>query len=54
MKVICGPFTALSQLKEEGAIQRFEAAFELAWKTLKDYPEENGIVVNPVSILCTA
>jgi nucleotidyltransferase substrate binding protein (TIGR01987 family) len=40
---------ALSQLEKEGAIQRFEVAFELAWKTLKDYLEENGIVVNPVT-----
>jgi len=40
---------SLSQLEREGAIQRFEFAFKLAWKTLKDYMEENGIVVNPVS-----
>ncbi len=40
---------SLSQLEKEGAIQRFEVAFELAWKTLKDYLEENGIVVNPVT-----
>lgn len=40
---------SLSQLEKEGAIQRFEIAFELAWKTLKDYLEENGIVVNPAT-----
>ena len=40
---------SLSQLEKEGAIQRFEVAFELAWKTLKDYLEENGIIVNPVT-----
>ena len=40
---------ALSQLEKEGAIQRFEVAFELAWRTLKDYLEENGVVVNPVT-----
>jgi nucleotidyltransferase substrate binding protein (TIGR01987 family) len=40
---------SLSQLEKEGAIQRFEVAFELAWKTLKDYLEANGIVVNPVT-----
>jgi nucleotidyltransferase substrate binding protein (TIGR01987 family) len=40
---------SLSQLEKEGAIQRFEVAFELAWKTLKDYLEEGGIVVNPVT-----
>ena len=41
--------TSLSQLEKEGASQRFEVAFELAWKTLKDYLEANGIVVNPVT-----
>jgi nucleotidyltransferase substrate binding protein (TIGR01987 family) len=40
---------SLSQLEKEGAIQRFEVAFELAWKTLKDYLEESGVVVNPVT-----
>ena len=40
---------SLSQLEKEGAIQRFEVAFELAWKTLKDYLEESGIVVNPMT-----
>ena len=37
----------LSQLEKEGAIQRFEFAFELAWKTIKDYLEQDGIVVKP-------
>ena len=40
---------SLSQLEREGAAQRFEFAFELAWKTLKDYLEENGVVVDPVT-----
>jgi nucleotidyltransferase substrate binding protein (TIGR01987 family) len=40
---------SLSQLEKEGAIQRFEVAFELARKTLKDYLEESGVVVNPVT-----
>ncbi|MBF0176659.1 MAG: nucleotidyltransferase substrate binding protein [Magnetococcales bacterium] len=35
----------LSQLEKEGAVQRFEFAFELAWKTLKDYLEEQGVVI---------
>ncbi len=39
----------LSRLEKEGAIQRFEVAFELAWKTIKDYLEESGVVVNPVT-----
>lgn len=38
-----GP-SALSQLEKEGVIQRFEYCFELAWKTVKDYMEANGIV----------
>ncbi|MBF0621468.1 MAG: nucleotidyltransferase substrate binding protein [Magnetococcales bacterium] len=39
----------LSQLEKEGAVQRFSIAFELAWKTLKDYLEEQGILIQPVS-----
>jgi nucleotidyltransferase substrate binding protein (TIGR01987 family) len=31
---------------KEGFIQRFEYAFELAWKTLKDYLEFEGHVVS--------
>ena len=38
-----GP-SALNQLEKEGVIQRFEYCFELAWKTVKDYMEANGIV----------
>ena len=33
---------------KEDAMQRFEVVFELAGKTLKDYLEENGIVMNSV------
>jgi nucleotidyltransferase substrate binding protein (TIGR01987 family) len=40
---------SLSQLEKEGAIQRFEFAFELAWKTLEDYMEEQGVVIQPVA-----
>jgi nucleotidyltransferase substrate binding protein (TIGR01987 family) len=40
---------SLSQLEKEGTIQRFEIAFELAWKAMKDYLEENGLVVNPAT-----
>lgn len=40
---------SLSQLEKEGAIQRFEVAFELAWKTLRDYLEESGVIINPVT-----
>lgn len=34
----------LSMLEREGVIQRFEFTYELAWKTLKDYLEYNGIL----------
>ncbi len=34
----------LDDLSKEGLIKRFEYTFELAWKTLKDYLESNGVV----------
>jgi len=37
----------LSDLEKEGTIQRFEFAIELAWKTLKDYLEHSGKVIQP-------
>ena len=40
---------ALSQLEKEGIIQRFEYTFELAWKTLKDKMEFDGIVLDKIS-----
>jgi nucleotidyltransferase substrate binding protein (TIGR01987 family) len=33
----------LSDLEKEGMVQRFEYTFELAWKTLKDYLEEQQV-----------
>ncbi len=39
----------LSNLEKEGTIQRFEVAVELAWKTLKDYLEYEGRVIEPVT-----
>ena len=39
----------LSQLEAEGTIQRFEIAFELAWKTLKDYLAHEGLLSKPVT-----
>lgn len=39
----------LSMLEKEGVIQRFEYSYELAWKTLKDYLEASGVVINPVT-----
>jgi nucleotidyltransferase substrate binding protein (TIGR01987 family) len=40
---------ALSLLETEGVVQRFEYTFELAWKTIKDYLEEGGLVISPVT-----
>ena len=39
----------MSELEKEGLIQRFEYSFELAWKTMKDYLEEQGTIINPVT-----
>ena len=39
----------LNQLEKEGIIQRFEYTFELAWKTLKDRMEFDGIVLDKIS-----
>lgn len=38
-----------SDLEKEGIIQRFEYTFELAWKTLKDYLESSGIILEEVT-----
>lgn len=38
-------FAELSVLEKEGMIQRFEAVFELSWKTLQDYLESRGVKV---------
>jgi len=43
-----GP-AALSQLEKEGVIQRFEYSYELALKTAKDYLEESGIEITPLT-----
>jgi nucleotidyltransferase substrate binding protein (TIGR01987 family) len=43
-----GP-SALSMLEKEGVIQRFEYSFELAWKTVKDYLEQSGVVLPQVT-----
>jgi len=39
----------LSQLEREGIIQRFEYTWELSWKTLKDYLDFEGIVIESVT-----
>lgn len=40
---------SLSQLEKEGIIQRFEYTFELAWKTLKDKMQHDGVVLEQIS-----
>ena len=35
----------LNKLEKQGLIQCFEYTFELAWKTMKDYLEEQGYTV---------
>ena len=47
----------LTQLEKEGVIQRFEYTWELAWKVLKDYLEQSGVVldnVTPASVIKAA
>lgn len=46
--LVQGP-EALTALEKEGVVQRFEYTLELAWKTLKDYLESGGLVINPVT-----
>jgi nucleotidyltransferase substrate binding protein (TIGR01987 family) len=43
------PLEQFSDLEQEGIIQRFEYSYELAWKTMKDYLEENGVIITPVT-----
>lgn len=43
------PPEAFNDLELEGLVQRFEYTFELAWKTLKDYLEQAGLVLPQVT-----
>ena len=36
-------------MEKEGVIQKFEYTFELAWKTLKDKLENDGIILSKIS-----
>lgn len=33
-----------NELEQAGIVKAYEFTFELAWKTLKDYMEENGVI----------
>jgi nucleotidyltransferase substrate binding protein (TIGR01987 family) len=39
----------LSDLEKEGLIKRFEFTLELAWKTLKDKMQEDGVIIDKIS-----
>jgi nucleotidyltransferase substrate binding protein (TIGR01987 family) len=39
----------ISQLEQEGVIQRFEYTWELIWKVLKDYLEQEGVVFETIT-----
>jgi nucleotidyltransferase substrate binding protein (TIGR01987 family) len=41
--------TTLSNLEKEGTARRFKFTLELAWKTLKDYLDHEGQVIDPVT-----
>lgn len=43
------PITAFSDLEKAGIIQWFKCTFELAWKTLRDYLEYNGISLDQIT-----
>ncbi|MGA1194888.1 MAG: nucleotidyltransferase substrate binding protein [Candidatus Latescibacterota bacterium] len=43
------PLSEMSDLEKEGVVQRFEYTFELAWKTIKDYLEYTGIVLEQIT-----
>lgn len=38
-----------SQLEFEGIAQRFEFTVELAWKTLKDYMQNEGVILEKIT-----
>jgi nucleotidyltransferase substrate binding protein (TIGR01987 family) len=40
---------SFSDLEKVGTIRRFDSTVELAWKTLKDYLEYNGVVFDQIT-----
>ncbi len=47
----------LTQLEKEGCVQRFEYAFELGWKTMKDFLAAEGVslpVITPATVIRAA
>jgi nucleotidyltransferase substrate binding protein (TIGR01987 family) len=43
------PLAQMSDLEQEGLIQRFEYTYELAWKVIKDYLEYRGVMMQEVT-----
>ena len=46
-----------NRLEQEGLIQRFEYTYELAWKTAKDYLQDQGVIleeITPKAVLAAA
>lgn len=39
----------ISQLEQEGVIQRFEYTWELTWKVLRDYLEHKGVILETIT-----
>ncbi len=48
-EVVNADIDLLTQLEQEGAIQRFEFTFELAWKVQKNMHEYNGVDISSVT-----
>ena len=43
------PLAEFNRLEQEGLIQRFAYTYELAWKTAKDYLEDQGAIFEEVT-----
>ncbi len=43
------PLEQMSMLEKEGLIQRFEYTVELAWKTVRDYLENQNVVFEQIT-----